>query len=106
MQPICPSSQPISAGPNKVANPGLACYLRAPLHLVVKGSTMQESIWRWFGSVWRDVNAFRDARIAANERRQVELTCCEHGMLWLVDQRYAGMIPAPVATQRRRKATR
>ncbi len=67
---------------------------------------MQESVWHWFRSVWRDVNALRDARVAENERRQVELSCREHGMLWLVDQRYSGMIPSPISIQRRPKVHR
>ncbi len=67
---------------------------------------MQESIWHWFRSVWRDVNALQAARIAENERRQVELSCREHGMLWLVDQRYSDAIPVPVPIQQRRNATR
>ena len=67
---------------------------------------MQESIGHWFRSVWRDVNALREARVAQNERRQVELSCREHGMLWLVDQRYSGMIPAPIAIERRQKPRR
>ena len=67
---------------------------------------MQNAIRHWFRSVWRDVNDLRVAQMARNERRQVELTCREHGMLWLVDKRYADAIAVPAPIERRRKATR
>jgi hypothetical protein len=33
---------------------------------------------------WRHLAAWRRARIEAQERRQIERSCREHGMLWLV----------------------
>ena len=67
---------------------------------------MHDSVWHWVQSVWRDVDAFRTSYAAQRERSELERTCREHGMLWLVDQRYADMIPVPVPIQRRRTATR
>lgn len=59
-----------------------------------------------FWWLWRGFLSRREAKSAAAERRQIEASCREHGMLWLVDERYTGMVPAPRPIQRRRRATR
>jgi hypothetical protein len=70
------------------------------------GSRMQKSVWRWVRAFWRHTRMKGAVRLTVRNDRQLEQSCREHGMLWLVDGAYADSCPATVAIQRRLKATR
>ena len=65
---------------------------------------MRQMIWRTLAAFWQDLSLWPSRQAMAQERRQLERSIREHGVLWLTENRYAALVP--LASQRRRTATR
>lgn len=65
---------------------------------------MRQVIWQTLKGFWQDLSLWPAEQAERQERRQLDRSIREHGVLWLTDNRYAALVPLPI--QRRRKATR